>query len=326
METFKSLVIMDLESSGLPSSVGKTKITELSFIGVLVPHILSCHKTQETVPRVLQKLNLCFYPHKRIDFEATEITGLDNFLLEEIPVFNREAGEMLISFLERMPPPVCLVAHNGLKFDFPLLKAELSAKSQSLPDSILCADSLLGFRALHPTTISSPSFSRSPPQTVRGIQHLDSAQEASDSTFIRTESVECVSMCSQAPDTSTSSGPDTVLSKDMQKANETTPKQKILINPSLPLKRKIMQANENNENLNVRNGGIRKKLFRGQDKLVSHKLVDLYRFIVGREQRSGHHAENDTIALLECIVTAAPEFLKWIGENHLSFTKVPCMW
>jgi hypothetical protein len=32
---------------------------------------------------------------------------------------------MLNDFIERLPQPVCLIAHNGLKFDFPIVQAEL---------------------------------------------------------------------------------------------------------------------------------------------------------------------------------------------------------
>lgn len=56
--------------------------------------------------------------------------GLDNFLLEEIPTFNNEACEMVISFMQRMPSPLCVIAHNGMKFDFQLLKSELAAKDK----------------------------------------------------------------------------------------------------------------------------------------------------------------------------------------------------
>lgn len=75
MVVFKSLVILDLETSGLPSSGGKTKITELSLLGVLTDHVLESNRKCEGTPRVLQKLSLCFYPQKMIDFEASEITG-----------------------------------------------------------------------------------------------------------------------------------------------------------------------------------------------------------------------------------------------------------
>ena len=36
-------------------------------------------------------------------------------------------GAALASFLALLATPVCLVAHNGLRFDYPLLKRELEA-------------------------------------------------------------------------------------------------------------------------------------------------------------------------------------------------------
>jgi hypothetical protein len=32
---------------------------------------------------------------------------------------------MVKEFIERLPQPVCLIAHNGHKFDFPIIQAEL---------------------------------------------------------------------------------------------------------------------------------------------------------------------------------------------------------
>jgi hypothetical protein len=32
---------------------------------------------------------------------------------------------MLDGFMKKMPQPVCIIAHNGIRFDFPILQAEL---------------------------------------------------------------------------------------------------------------------------------------------------------------------------------------------------------
>ena len=54
---------------------------------------------------------------------------LDNYKLEnENPLTETSAG-MIINFLEHLRQPVVLVAHNGNKFDFPLLKKELKKLS-----------------------------------------------------------------------------------------------------------------------------------------------------------------------------------------------------
>jgi hypothetical protein len=50
--------------------------------------------------------------------------------------------------LSCLPSPVCLVAHNGNAYDFPLLKAELEKLGTEINPGTLCADSLLGLREL----------------------------------------------------------------------------------------------------------------------------------------------------------------------------------
>ena len=55
---------------------------------------------------------------------------------------------MLSAFIQRQAAPVCLVAHNGYRFDFPLLKSELQRLGKSLPHGLLCADSLDAFKAI----------------------------------------------------------------------------------------------------------------------------------------------------------------------------------
>lgn len=293
---------MDLETTGLPAPGVKTKITELSLVGVLTNHILDSHNSnsQET-PRVLQKLSLCFYPQKRVDMVATEVTGLDNFLLEEIPIFNEQACELVTAFLKRMPQPVVLIAHNGMKFDFPILKAEFSAKGNALPEDLLCADSLEAFRYLFPI---SDHCGVSP--LVGGIP--------------RTESGETCQVVSDVSVENSSSHKRIDFSMtDVQKMNETTPK--TLKGPVCPppLKRK---CGDNGE----KNGTARKRLFLGQEFPRSHKLGDIYQYLVGKAQDGGHRAESDTMALLQCVVSAAPQFLLWIEENNVGFSRIPCMW
>ncbi|XP_034255083.1 uncharacterized protein LOC117653498 [Thrips palmi] len=311
MLPFKSFVILDLESSGLPAFGGKTKITELSFIGVLTDHLLESHRKSESAPRVLQKLSLCFYPQKRIDFEATEITGLDNFLLEEIPAFNNEACDIVASFLSRMPSPLCLIAHNGMKFDFQLLKSELAAKKKELPDDIFCADSILAYRTIFPAT--SQKFATSPGliSPVRNTISSDPVTPPKPVQLISNGSdLECSKINSELPSVS-----------EFKKTNETTPKHSVR-QECPPLKRK----NADNENGDSQGKIVRKKLFKGQGKPDSYKLVDLYSHIHGKGPEYGHRAESDSMSLLECVVATAPEFLSWVENNSLPFKRIPCMW
>ena len=60
-----------------------------------------------------------------VRFSPPAGADLDNETLEAHSPFDRDLAEMLRVYLSRLPAPVCLVAHNGGRYDFPLLVAEL---------------------------------------------------------------------------------------------------------------------------------------------------------------------------------------------------------
>lgn len=148
--TYKSLVFFDLEATDLPHS--RPAITELSFVAVSLfvyhpfernhndfdfqcssDHFENCSPGTPILPRVLYKLTLCVNPMKKIVPEAVVITGLDNFLLQDEDVFNAKKVRLLSTFLENLQQPVCLVAHNGNVFDFPLLARTLNEMNTVSP-------------------------------------------------------------------------------------------------------------------------------------------------------------------------------------------------
>jgi DNA polymerase III epsilon subunit-like protein len=155
----KTLVYCDLEATGLKNS-GRPRITELSLVAVNTESILDLNvvllshlqknniNVERMFPRVLNKLTICVYPMATIRTEVSEITGLDNYNLSGQATFDKETGELLNSFLERLPKPLCLVAHNGDSYDFPLLKAELEKVKVILPYETLCADSYVGIKEI----------------------------------------------------------------------------------------------------------------------------------------------------------------------------------
>ena len=59
-----------------------------------------------------------------------------------------KTGEILKSFLAHLSPPLCLVAHNGDKYDFPFLKAELEKVGITHPSNNWFADLYLGIREI----------------------------------------------------------------------------------------------------------------------------------------------------------------------------------
>ncbi|XP_053617884.1 three-prime repair exonuclease 1-like [Plodia interpunctella] len=137
-------VFLDLETTGLPSEeCNKTKITELSMVAVCRDHLLETRPGW--APRVQDKLTLCFNPQKMVNPESSGATGLDNDLLEQKSSFNKDICYIIRTFLNVQQKPVCLIAQNGMGFDFPILKHHFERNEESLPADIMCADCYHGF-------------------------------------------------------------------------------------------------------------------------------------------------------------------------------------
>lgn len=122
-QTYNSLVFFDLETTGLPA-FHCPKITELSFCAVERHQFLNGQP--KAMPRVTNRLNLCIYPSRLVDPEATNKTKLDNYNLEHQSRFDEDVFNLIYSFLNRLKKPICLIAHNGYNFDFPILRSEIA--------------------------------------------------------------------------------------------------------------------------------------------------------------------------------------------------------
>jgi DNA polymerase III epsilon subunit-like protein len=172
MAAIKTLVYFDLEATGLKCS-GRPRISELSFVAIDAQdiHILNKKLVEKVkniqnhedilqletlLPRVLNKLTICVYPMASIMPEVSSITGLDNYNLSGQARFEKSTGDLLNAFLSRLPFPVCLVAHNGNLYDFPLLRAELVKVGEELGPNILCVDSYVGIKEILKTNMEMP--------------------------------------------------------------------------------------------------------------------------------------------------------------------------
>lgn len=151
----QTLIFLDLEATGLPFS--QPKITELCLLAIHRCALESGHSPQgpsPTVPpppRVVDKLSLCVAPGKACNPAASEITGLSTDLLvaHGRQHFDTNMANMLQAFLQRQPQPWCLVAHNGDRYDFPLLQAELATLGLSnVLEDAFCVDSITAMKAL----------------------------------------------------------------------------------------------------------------------------------------------------------------------------------
>ena len=165
MRGIETLVYFDIEATGLKSS-GRPRITEISFLAVKMDDTLNLSleimqllknghsegnllQLESLQPRIVNRLTLCVYPMATIVPHVSDITGLDNYMLNGQSKFEESTGNLINSFLSHLPSPVCLVAHNGDAYDFPLLKAEMEKVNTQMDPLILCVDSYIGIKNIY---------------------------------------------------------------------------------------------------------------------------------------------------------------------------------
>ena len=154
MNKIRTIAVFDCETTGLPKFENfKTQITELSIIACTIDCVKNVSETSiktiediDSVLRIKQKLTIPFKPTIPIKLEAQRITQLDNLLLEDQSTFNENAIELLNCFITSLPQPVCLIAHNGNNFDFPILQKSIKNYSTYFNHKLYCVDSIDIFR------------------------------------------------------------------------------------------------------------------------------------------------------------------------------------
>uniref|UniRef100_A0A8C2VD10 exodeoxyribonuclease III n=2 Tax=Chinchilla lanigera TaxID=34839 RepID=A0A8C2VD10_CHILA len=158
----QTLIFLDLEATGLPGS--QPKVTELCLLAVhrcALESSAPCQGRPPAVPpppRVVDKLSVCVAPGKACSPAASKITGLSTaeLVAHGRQHFDNNLANLLLAFLQRQPQPWCLVAHNGDRYDFPLLRAELAMLGLAgALDGAFCVDSITALKALEQSNSAS---------------------------------------------------------------------------------------------------------------------------------------------------------------------------
>uniref|UniRef100_A0A182Y2E6 Exonuclease domain-containing protein n=1 Tax=Anopheles stephensi TaxID=30069 RepID=A0A182Y2E6_ANOST len=332
MVEIKSFVFFDLETTGIPQYEHfRTKITELSMVACAREHLV---ESSTDLPRVTHKLSLCFNPLRMITLGSSQATGLYNDLLEKESKFDANAGEMVKLFLERLQKPICLVAHNGNRFDFILLKQQLLRIGVVLPAELYCVDSLPAFREIE-ADVERSYFEHN--------EGLDSEIPELEYAALRVmEELE------QAND----------WMKERQKLNETTPqsarmelKYKQALRDYLSIgpgerpssTQEPSDEDDGSDGCNSRRdvcGKSRKRLFTSsfpddvedvkplpssQPVAIGKKrynLSELYKRTTGKELINAHRAEDDTLALMNCAVVHGSRFIRYAEANCVAYEEM----
>jgi len=330
MKTVKTLVYFDIEATGLKSS-GKPRISEISLVAVNVHDFLNLSAKlsklkskptdkamlEQVVPRVVNKLTLCVYPMAPILPTVSSITGLDNYNLTEQANFDENTANLLSSFLSRLPRPVCLVAHNGDHYDFPLLKAELEKVDGSIGNDVLCADSYIGIKEIFSSCKNKDS------EILHGSEKIDKELQEVEKLIALGEFDTPMEEDGSKHSATTERSCNSTDYQYSQEENETT-----------PMKRKISSAD------NFRPPKFRQvscsTIFKSRKKLgytsvkptkpPSFSLINLHKRLLGCAPLQSHGAEADCLALLRVTATLGQEWLDWLQNNCYVFMDCPKMW
>ncbi|XP_015521722.1 uncharacterized protein LOC107225659 [Neodiprion lecontei] len=294
----QTFVFFDLETTGFIHGSSVPRITEISLIATARDSLLS---TDLTLPRVLHKLLIPLQPMRLIPLEISKITGLYNDLLEHEKSFDHHASDLLNSFISRLHPPVCFVAHNGNRFDYPIILSELNRIGGTLSKNILCVDSLDAFKNFfnhgHPDESKKPVA----PLIVSSNESttfFDDGCDAELSAALDAYEVSSTSLRNECVDVK--------YVQSRQKLNETTPTHQksnpMNIKPRKPFKNK--------------DGSLAKKrLPFTYGPPTNFKLETLYRHLIGVDPRNSHSAEDDSLSLLTCVLKIGVSFVSWADRN-----------
>nr|XP_017003979.2 uncharacterized protein LOC108062000 [Drosophila takahashii] len=314
-----TFAVLDLETTNLPAysnnRVGITELCIYAFEAALLKKKVAQdggqdqEKDQEpevpAAPRVLHKLNLLFQPSMMVHPEAERTTGLSNYLLERESKLDEDAAQLIISFLKHLPSPVCLVAHNGWGFDFPILRQAFEKLNMELPQSMTCVDSLRAFLEIDDKLKKEATISE--PETIK----------ETESDFKEPEPAKEI---------------------DWRARNETTPKRPILTPDEASLKRKKLSNNEEEDDQEDQAPAKRKpQEFRSRRQLFSglmcaenkrfppkgvYQLGSLYTSKFQRPASNAHQAEADVAMLTKLIQHYGMDFLAFAEEQAIPFHQV----
>ncbi|KAH9640150.1 hypothetical protein HF086_018392 [Spodoptera exigua] len=322
MSRIATYVFLDLETSGLPMlDNNKTRITELCMVVVKRQHLLETRPG--SVPRVLDKLSMCFNPGRMIHPDSTEITGLSNDLLEDNTLFNLNVFNTINSFIQCLKKPVCLIAENGHSFDFPILKNHFDKLGVELPDDILCGDSLY-------SSYDILEFAQGTASTERNASVANVAENGDKEKEVKASdnsSSETTSKSAEQSSNVENSQSEEVITEDflnhfneyddlkfqqlLKEQNNRTPEQKPVQKPLTKIKK------------------VKRRIFyeNKPKPKQSYKLKDIYERVTNRPASEAHRAENDCLMAMEISITIGQKFVEYMDDkkNQSKFSEVKAM-
>lgn len=289
METF---VFIDLETTGLINkNAPMPKITEMAMVAVSRRSLLECNGTE---PRVKYKLVLPINPKFTISSTVENITGLSNKNLQQFNSFTPTTVSLLNNFLMELKTPICLVAHNGNRFDYPILLSELRQVSkQRFSDNIYAVDSLLFFKYY---------FEKQNNET-RNSKDISEKLSKPNTKILHTASYSNKEIVAPNQPLKHIQSDDIEISKLIED-DEHVQKGDAKINELDQSVKSVQSSARSNTTSHV-----------SCNKPYNYQLGTIYHHICGVPPVNSHTAEGDCLLILHCIAQTVEPFLQWSDIN-----------
>ena len=236
--------------------------------------------------------------------KVTDLTGMTNELLENQPKFSGSTITLIRAFLSHLPQPVCIVAHNGHNYDFPLLKAELSKIGKEDDIEAFVVDSLPVLRKIIPSNED---------EDLEALVDLGVFDEDMGDVDSKKQKLEVCLRQDEIDELKTS---DTF---------ETPGKSKPCHPPKIGHSHSRRKTSEL-LSLERRKNGARVKKRLNFGKPQSYSLPLLHEFVFGTKPKLSHGANVDTNSLIRVCAFNADAFVREVSKNYSPFAKTKRMW
>lgn len=327
--TIKTFAFFDLETTSLPYWGNPAKIIELSIIAIPVYNLMNEDFGGDNL-RVQHKLSLCINPMKLIDPDSTKITKLTNEMLEYESKFSESTMRLLGEFFAHLQKPICLVAHNGDKFDFKILMQYHKKLKCSVPDDLMCCDSLTVFKEIFDKKSNEISLERVEIEAISGADKKSenspgqagiTGDDANSSTNVgeefTIENIDLIFMQNKnettpkSSTTSNDSNAPTFIKKRKQPSPElSTPSSKNVRRELFPLTSTLSTPNDKSSPASA------------NKQRQSLKLTEIYHHFFSTYPNVSHAAEADVISLIKCVNACKQDFIDIAERTMKRFSDV----
>ena len=232
-----------------------------------------------------------------------------------------DLAEMIVLFLYRLQQPIGLVAHNGLRFDFGLVKTELQSIGGDMPGDLLCVDSLLLFRALHGesdlqemekmvTIPIEPQHSVELKMPQSDIKNADIAK--TDGTAAMETSPLAMKVMKEETCDLHVVTPGSKTSSEIDPTNSPT-----------QFATKRPYCKDGNVQYHVIMGAKYPRGSPTKKGNISYSLPNLHRRILGVYPEASHRAEDDALALVRLFQKAGRAAIQWADQFAVPYAAIP---